>query len=298
VVVGHVGDSRAYLLRDRKLAALTHDHTVAQELVDVGEYTPERAKSQHRQEHAAAALGDLHVQPDVVEQTLRPGDRLLLCSDGLHGAIPERSMRRVLARRGPPEQIAHSLVALALKARAATTSRRWWSPWTFAEMGNIGARTPFERRSAGSGTRRCAAISTATGTAPSSPRTGLLEAVLGAQSLETTRRPSGVTAHARPNRRGLEPGSLTAPVAEPPQGRSEPAGGGRHVPGGRRQADAGEHCARFVDGPLAPARIQVSAIPHARQRENAVERHHVAQREAVPGAPRRGVVGCAERLYC
>jgi protein phosphatase len=119
VVVGHVGDSRAYLLRDRNLAALTRDHTVAQELVDAGEYTPERAARSIGKNMLRRHLGDLRVQPDVVEQTLRPGDRLLLCSDGLHGAVPERSIRRVLAQRGPPEQIAHRLVALALKGEAS-----------------------------------------------------------------------------------------------------------------------------------------------------------------------------------
>lgn len=119
VVVGHVGDSRAYLLRDRRLAPLTRDQTVAQELVDAGVYTPERAERSIGRNMLKRHLGDLHVQPDVVEQTVRPGDCLLLCSDGLHGSVPERSMRRALARRGSPEQIAHRLVALALKGEAS-----------------------------------------------------------------------------------------------------------------------------------------------------------------------------------
>jgi protein phosphatase len=118
VVIGHLGDSRAYLLRDGKLAALTRDHTVVQELVDAGELKrSEIAHSPHRH-MLTRCLGHLRVHPDVVEQTLKPGDRLLLSSDGLHGIAPERSIRRVLGGKGTPEQIAHGLVALVLEGEA------------------------------------------------------------------------------------------------------------------------------------------------------------------------------------
>jgi serine/threonine protein phosphatase PrpC len=118
VVIGHLGDSRAYLLRDGKLAALTRDHSLAREWVEQGEMSPSEAADSLANRMIGQFLGGLRVQPDLLEQTLEPGDRLLLCSDGLHGMTPERSIQRVLARRGTPEQIAHRLVALVLEGEA------------------------------------------------------------------------------------------------------------------------------------------------------------------------------------
>jgi len=120
VVVAHAGDSRAYLLRDGELTALTRDHTVAQELVDAGQLSPRSVRRSPKRHRLTRALGRTRValRVDVREQPLRPGDRLLLCSDGLHGYTPARSIRRVLAGDGTPEQIAHELVALALAGKA------------------------------------------------------------------------------------------------------------------------------------------------------------------------------------
>jgi protein phosphatase len=116
-VIGHLGDSRAYLLRGGKLAALTRDHSVVQQLIDAGEITARKAKHHPRRHALTRSVGGSD-RPDVVEQELRPGDRLLLCSDGLHGYVPESAIRRVLAGRGVPEQIARRLVELALKGEA------------------------------------------------------------------------------------------------------------------------------------------------------------------------------------
>ncbi len=120
VVVAHVGDSRAYLFRAGELAQLTHDHTVAQELVDAGQLSASSARRSPKRHWLTRALGRTSVplRVDVREQTLRPGDRVLLCSDGLHGYIPARSIRRVLAAEATPEQVAHELVALALRGEA------------------------------------------------------------------------------------------------------------------------------------------------------------------------------------
>jgi PPM family protein phosphatase len=100
-VIAHAGDSRAYLLRDGKLAALTRDHTSA----------PNRLTRN---------LGrECGVWPDVLEVTLKPGDRLLLCSDGLYGGAPIRAIRRVLGASAAPEQIAQQLVARVLRGAAS-----------------------------------------------------------------------------------------------------------------------------------------------------------------------------------
>ena len=120
VVIGHAGDSRAYLLRDEELVALTRDHTVAQYLVDAGAlslHEMERSPDKHR---LTRNLGHAYgVRLDVLEQTLKPGDRLLLCSDGLYGGTSVDSIRRVLASRDAPEQAAHNLVELVLRGTAS-----------------------------------------------------------------------------------------------------------------------------------------------------------------------------------
>jgi len=120
VVVGHAGDSRAYLLRDGELAALTRDHTVAQRLVDERVLSSdEMARSPHRHLLTRNLGRGYGVHPDVLEQSLKPGDRLLLCSDGLYGAIPDRAIQGVLGASNTAEQIAHQLVELALRGAAS-----------------------------------------------------------------------------------------------------------------------------------------------------------------------------------
>jgi PPM family protein phosphatase len=120
VVVGHAGDSRAYLWRDGELAALTRDHTVAQRLVDAGVLSSGEMESSPHRHLLTRNLGRAYgVCPDVLEQTLKPGDRLLLCSDGLYGGTSERAIRRALGARDAPEQVAHNLVELALRGAAS-----------------------------------------------------------------------------------------------------------------------------------------------------------------------------------
>lgn len=117
VIVAHLGDSRAYLLRGREFTQLTRDHTVAQELLDQGKL---RARSMRscREAHMLTRCVGCGGQPEVHDLALQPGDRLLLCSDGLHGYTQRRSIRRVLAGRGAPEDISRGLVALALRGDA------------------------------------------------------------------------------------------------------------------------------------------------------------------------------------
>jgi protein phosphatase len=119
-VIAHVGDSRAYLLRDGELAQLTRDHSLVQELVDEGKLSPRGARRSRRRNLVTRAVGRTSVllEVDMQELALEPGDRLLLCSDGLHGYTPARLIRRVLAGDGTPEQLALSLVDLALSRPA------------------------------------------------------------------------------------------------------------------------------------------------------------------------------------
>ena len=90
----HAGDSRAYLLREGTATPLTRDHSVVQRLIDEGEITPKQALTHPERHFITKALG-VHsdpIQPDFGDHILRPGDMLLLCSDGLHGLVPAEEL--------------------------------------------------------------------------------------------------------------------------------------------------------------------------------------------------------------
>ncbi|MFB6817246.1 MerR family transcriptional regulator [Streptomyces sp. NPDC056347] len=110
----HIGDSRAYLLRDGELFRITDDHTLVQSLVDEGRLTPEEAASSPQRSLLRRALGHrADDTPDLRLQDARPGDRYLLCSDGLTAVVPSGEIHRVLAGTPEPERAVHALVGLA-----------------------------------------------------------------------------------------------------------------------------------------------------------------------------------------
>jgi serine/threonine protein phosphatase PrpC len=112
-LVAWVGDSRAYRLRDGTLEALTRDHSLMAEWISLGVLTVEAAETHPRRHELTRALGQApDVKVDVAPLELRAGDRFLLCSDGLHGYVPERAVRAVLAE-GTPEECARTLVERA-----------------------------------------------------------------------------------------------------------------------------------------------------------------------------------------
>ena len=85
----HIGDSRAYLLRDGELFQITHDHTLVQSLLDEGRITAEEAASHPQRSLLLRALdGGDDPAPDLQLREARAGDRYLLCSDGLHAVVP------------------------------------------------------------------------------------------------------------------------------------------------------------------------------------------------------------------
>jgi serine/threonine protein phosphatase PrpC len=96
--LAHVGDSRAYLLRDGGLVRLTTDHTLVQALLDTGRITPEEAEASHMSHVVLQAIdAESHPTPDLIWLDLREGDRLLLCSDGLSDLVPDAEILRLLA---------------------------------------------------------------------------------------------------------------------------------------------------------------------------------------------------------
>jgi protein phosphatase len=110
----HVGDSRAYLLRDGVLSQITHDDTYVQYLVDSGKLTPEEAKDHPRRSVILRALLGTEVEPDVSIREARAGDRYMLCSDGLTDVVSEETIAETMQIQDTQE-CADRLVELALR---------------------------------------------------------------------------------------------------------------------------------------------------------------------------------------
>ncbi|MFF0149437.1 protein phosphatase [Amycolatopsis sulphurea] len=109
----HVGDSRGYVLRAGELRRITRDHTLVQALVEDGRITEEDAVDHPRRSLLMKALQSTGcAEPDAWEFTPEPGDRYLLCSDGLTAGAPEPAIRDVLAS-GTPEETVANLITLA-----------------------------------------------------------------------------------------------------------------------------------------------------------------------------------------
>lgn len=98
VSVAHVGDSRAYLIRDNQLSRITNDHSWVFEQVQAGMLTEAEAEKHPLRNVITRALGGaLQVSPDAVEIEAKPGDVYLLCSDGLTGMVPEEEILRLVS---------------------------------------------------------------------------------------------------------------------------------------------------------------------------------------------------------
>jgi PPM family protein phosphatase len=110
----HIGDSRAYLLRDGALFQITADHTLVQSLLDDGSITAEEAASHPQRSLLLRALGERTAEPDLQLREARAGDRYLLSSDGLHAVVEAGAIARVLRETGDPDQAAARLIALAI----------------------------------------------------------------------------------------------------------------------------------------------------------------------------------------
>jgi protein phosphatase len=115
----HIGDSRAYLLRDGELYRITHDHTLVQSMIDDGRLTPAEAASHPQRSLLIRALdGRSSAAPDTRLREARPGDRYLLCSDGLPTVVDDEAVHRTLATVDDPEAAVRDLVDTALRAGA------------------------------------------------------------------------------------------------------------------------------------------------------------------------------------
>jgi PPM family protein phosphatase len=114
VRLAHVGDSRAYLLRDGDLGLLTEDHTLVHRMVTEGEISKEEAETHPQRSVLTRALGvDTNVDVDDDTVQVRPADRLLLCTDGLTSMVSEQAIEEVLRAVPDPQEAAARLIRLA-----------------------------------------------------------------------------------------------------------------------------------------------------------------------------------------
>ncbi len=116
--LAHVGDSRAYMLRDGQLLRLTKDHTYVQTLVDAGQITEDEAATHRRRNLLIRAIDGVNtVEPDLSIREVHPGDRIMLCTDGLSGVLRDPEIHELLARSDPPGAVT-ALVDAAIERGA------------------------------------------------------------------------------------------------------------------------------------------------------------------------------------
>lgn len=120
VVIGHIGDSRIYLLRSGELSQITTDHTFVQRLVDSGRITEEEAMVHPRRSVLMRVLGDVESSPEIDTMILdaRPGDRWLICSDGLSGVVSFTEIHDILDTDAGAKLVADRLVKASLDGGA------------------------------------------------------------------------------------------------------------------------------------------------------------------------------------
>ncbi len=120
VVIAHIGDSRIYRLRNGVLEQITTDHTFVQKLVETGRITAEEALVHPRRNVLMRVLGDVEGNVDVDTAVLdtEPGDRWMLCSDGLCGYVAESALANVLNSEPDASKAARKLINLALERGA------------------------------------------------------------------------------------------------------------------------------------------------------------------------------------
>lgn len=145
VLMGHVGDSRAYRLRGGRLLQMTRDHSLLQEQIDAGLITPEQASFSANKNLVTRAVGvEDTVLLEIHQHEVQPGDVYLLCSDGLSDMIDDEAMTQLLLSHDGLEDAGRALIDAANDAggrdniavvlvRApgspAATARSWWAPF-------------------------------------------------------------------------------------------------------------------------------------------------------------------------
>jgi len=117
IITAHIGDSRIYRVRSSEVVQITKDHSFVQKLVDLGRITEAEALVHPRRSVLMRVLGDVQGDPelDIALHDALPGDRWMICSDGLSGVVPDEVMAKILASNIPTEEAAELLVGEALE---------------------------------------------------------------------------------------------------------------------------------------------------------------------------------------
>jgi protein phosphatase len=114
ITFGHVGDSRAYLIRPDQTRVLTRDHSLVKRLEELGQLTPEEAELHPQRNVLYRAIGQgANLEVDVMTIPVTHGSYLMLCSDGLWGVIPDREIERIVLGAADPQTACERLVAAA-----------------------------------------------------------------------------------------------------------------------------------------------------------------------------------------
>lgn len=120
VLIGHIGDSRAYVVNQRVCKQLTSDHSLVNELITLGEITDTEAKNHPRQHVLMKAVGtEPNIEPDIVTFTWAEGDTLLFCTDGLTNMVSEQMIHDVIREDSHLDEKVDKLVQHALEAGGA-----------------------------------------------------------------------------------------------------------------------------------------------------------------------------------
>ena len=114
VLLAHLGDSRAYAWRDGRLLRITHDHSLVQQDIDAGRMTEDEARTSRMSHLVTRALGvEPEVETELSQWPLHPGDRIMLCSDGLTDMVDDAALAALFARQLPLDELLPSLIAAA-----------------------------------------------------------------------------------------------------------------------------------------------------------------------------------------
>lgn len=114
IIIGNLGDSRAYIISDGKINQITEDHSYVEQLLKAGSIKEEEAKTHPRRNEITKALGiEFYYEPDVFELEYKEGDVLILCSDGLDKMIDDEMILEIITQESDPANICQRLVDAA-----------------------------------------------------------------------------------------------------------------------------------------------------------------------------------------
>ncbi len=114
LTIGHIGDSRAYLINDGQIKLLTRDHSLVEQLIDSGQVKPEEAKSHPQRHILTRALGiGPDPQVDIEDLEIEPGSALLFCTDGLTNMVGDEEILAAASKQSDPQLLAEALIELA-----------------------------------------------------------------------------------------------------------------------------------------------------------------------------------------